>query len=91
MTHPDTGGGGTSGPGRLMQALMEHMRASRARADKASREASARATSTPPLTDEQRQDNYRRQNGTWAGGRLTPRQQRRAMHKARHAVVRSNG
>ncbi|MEU4595351.1 hypothetical protein [Micromonospora aurantiaca (nom. illeg.)] len=48
----------------------------------------AHAISARPLTDERRRDNYRRQNGTRASGQLTPRQRRRADHKANRAAVR---
>jgi hypothetical protein len=37
------------------------------------------------LATEQREDNYRRQNGS---GRLTPRQRRRSAHKAHRAWAR---
>ncbi|MCT2281797.1 hypothetical protein M3G91_29800 [Micromonospora chalcea] len=88
-TGPTGGSGGTTGPGHFLRGFIQQMRTSRARADKAAREAGARSTSAKPLTDEQRRDNYRRQNGAEVGGRLTPRQQRRADHRAARAAGRS--
>ncbi|MEV4197065.1 hypothetical protein [Micromonospora globbae] len=88
-TGPTGGSGGTTGPGRTLFALMQFMRQSRARAAAAAAKAGARSTSAQPLTTEQREDRYRRQNGTWTGGRLTPRQRRRSEHKARRAAART--
>lgn len=88
-TGPTGGSGGTTGPGHFLAALMEHLRASRARSAKAAAVAGARGESPKPLTRQARQANYRRQNGVDVEGRLTPRQRRRDEHKAARAAVKA--
>jgi hypothetical protein len=83
-THP-TGGAG-SGPGRTLFALLDFIRAGRARHRAAAAQAGARSTFASPLSAERREDNYRRQNGS---SRLTSRQQRRRDHKANRAAAHS--
>lgn len=86
MTHPSPHPGTPTppaGPSRNLFALLGFMRGSRARSAAAASTAGSYGRSPSPLTAERREDNYRRQNGT---DRLTPRQQRRADHKAARAA-----
>lgn len=88
MTHPPAGPStppSSPGPGRTLFALMDFMRAGRTRA--AAKQAGNRGTHASPLEMESRLDRYFAQNGS---ERLTPRQNRRAMHKARLATKRAS-
>lgn len=58
----------------------------RANSKAAAAQAGARGTFIAPLDDRQRIDNYWRQNGHTKG--LTPKQRRRAEHKASRAFYR---
>lgn len=83
MTGPETGSP-PSGPGRLSPfAWIDALRARSRAAATASAIAGERGTSPAALTDRQRIDNYWQQNGAQ---RLTPRQLRRAQHKANRAL-----
>ncbi|AYF31073.1 hypothetical protein CSH63_27270 [Micromonospora tulbaghiae] len=68
--------------------MLDPQLAERLRSAAAAWSASAKSSSAAPLSVERRRDNYRRQNGTRASGQLTPRQRRRADHKANRAAVR---
>lgn len=58
----------------------------RAKAEAVAAQAGARGMHATPLDDRQRIDNYWRQNGHEKG--LTPKQRRRAEHKASRAFYR---
>lgn len=90
MTHPTgpagsgpSGGAGT-GP-KFLSAFLSALRLTRARSEAAAVKAGACSVSARPLSKAKREDNYAAQNGT---ARQTPRQRRRAEHKANLAVKR---
>ncbi|PZG15065.1 hypothetical protein C1I95_20370 [Micromonospora craterilacus] len=85
MTHPDGGGGGTSGPGRSLSANLDFTRRGHERSIATAADAGAHTTSAAPLRAEQREDRYRKQTGS----RRTARQRRRIVHKANRSLAMS--